>query len=49
LWIGSGCDLSRRSRHSLRDPKDCAAILGFIRELAEYERLAHEVVADGAA
>lgn len=25
---------------------DCAAILGFIRELAEYERLAHEVVAD---
>lgn len=28
--------------------KDCAAILGFIRELAEYERLAHEVVADEA-
>jgi GNAT superfamily N-acetyltransferase len=27
---------------------DCAAILGFIRELAEYERLAHEVVADEA-
>ena len=26
--------------------KDCAAILHFIRELAEYERLAHEVVAD---
>lgn len=25
---------------------DCATILGFIRELAEYERLAHEVVAD---
>ncbi|MBA3397827.1 MAG: GNAT family N-acetyltransferase [Deltaproteobacteria bacterium] len=25
---------------------DCAAILGFIRELAEYEKLAHEVVAD---
>lgn len=24
---------------------DCATILGFIRELAEYERLAHEVVA----
>ena len=28
--------------------KDCAAILQFIRELAEYERLAHEVVADEA-
>ena len=28
--------------------KDCTAILGFIRELAEYERLAHEVVADEA-
>ena len=28
--------------------KDCAAILGFIKELAEYERLAHEVVADEA-
>lgn len=28
--------------------KDCAAILGFVRELAEYERLAHEVVADEA-
>jgi GNAT superfamily N-acetyltransferase len=27
---------------------DCGAILGFIRELAEYERLAHEVVADEA-
>jgi GNAT superfamily N-acetyltransferase len=27
---------------------DCAVILGFIRELAEYERLAHEVVADEA-
>jgi GNAT superfamily N-acetyltransferase len=27
---------------------DCAAILAFIRELAEYERLAHEVVADEA-
>ena len=27
---------------------DCATILGFIRELAEYERLAHEVVADEA-
>ena len=28
--------------------KDCAAILTFIKELAEYERLAHEVVADEA-
>jgi GNAT superfamily N-acetyltransferase len=27
---------------------DCAVILAFIRELAEYERLAHEVVADEA-
>jgi GNAT superfamily N-acetyltransferase len=27
---------------------DCAVILQFIRELAEYERLAHEVVADEA-
>jgi GNAT superfamily N-acetyltransferase len=29
-------------------PRDCATILGFIRELAAYERLAHEVVADEA-
>jgi GNAT superfamily N-acetyltransferase len=29
-------------------PADCAAILGFIRELAEYERLLHEVTADEA-
>ena len=28
--------------------EDAATILGFIRELAEYERLAHEVVADEA-
>jgi GNAT superfamily N-acetyltransferase len=28
--------------------RDCATILGFIRELADYERLAHEVVADEA-
>jgi GNAT superfamily N-acetyltransferase len=28
---------------------DCATILGFIRDLAEYEKLAHEVVADEAA
>jgi GNAT superfamily N-acetyltransferase len=28
---------------------DCATILQFIRELGEYERLAHEVVADEAA
>lgn len=28
---------------------DCATILGFIRDLAEYERLAHEVVADEQA
>ena len=27
-------------------PRDAAAILGFIRELAEYEKLLHEVVAD---
>lgn len=27
---------------------DCATVLRFIRELAEYERLAHEVVADEA-
>jgi GNAT superfamily N-acetyltransferase len=27
---------------------DCATILGFIRELAEYEKLAHAVVADEA-
>ena len=27
---------------------DCATILGFIRDLAEYERLSHEVVADEA-
>jgi GNAT superfamily N-acetyltransferase len=30
-------------------PADCATILGFIRALAEYEKLAHEVVADEAA
>lgn len=30
------------------ESKDCAAILGFIRELAEYEKLLHEVVADEA-
>jgi ribosomal protein S18 acetylase RimI-like enzyme len=29
-------------------PRDCAAILGFIRELAGYEKLLHEVVADQA-
>lgn len=29
--------------------EDVPAILGFIRDLAEYERLAHEVVADEAA
>jgi GNAT superfamily N-acetyltransferase len=29
-------------------PSDCADILDFIHELAEYERLAHEVVADEA-
>ena len=28
--------------------QDCGAILGFIRELAEYEHLLHEVVADEA-
>lgn len=28
---------------------DAAAILGFIRDLADYEKLAHEVVADEAA
>lgn len=27
-------------------PRDAAAILGFIRELAEYEKLLHQVVAD---
>ena len=27
---------------------DCATILGFIRDLAEYEKLSHEVVADEA-
>ncbi len=27
---------------------DCAAILGFIRDLASYEKLSHEVVADEA-
>jgi GNAT superfamily N-acetyltransferase len=37
-------DLSIR----LAVPADCAAILGFIRELAEYERLLHEVTADEA-
>jgi len=30
------------------DPDDVPSILAFIRELAEYERLAHEVVADEA-
>src|SRR5436190_15419625 len=30
------------------DAADCATILGFIRALAEYERLAHEVTADEA-
>ena len=30
-------------------PDDAPTILGFIRELAEYERLIHEVVADEAA
>ena len=29
-------------------PDDAGAILGFIRELAEYEKLSHEVVADEA-
>lgn len=29
--------------------RDVGAIMGFIRELAEYERLAHEVVADEAS
>jgi GNAT superfamily N-acetyltransferase len=29
-------------------PGDCGVILGFIRALAEYERLAHEVTADEA-
>jgi GNAT superfamily N-acetyltransferase len=29
--------------------EDCAAILGFIRDLAAYEKLSHEVVADEAA
>jgi GNAT superfamily N-acetyltransferase len=29
--------------------KDCATILAFIRELAEYEKLLHEVVGDEAA
>ena len=29
--------------------KDTSTILGFIRDLAEYEKLAHEVVADEAA
>jgi GNAT superfamily N-acetyltransferase len=29
-------------------PDDSAIILGFIRELAEYEKLAHEVIADEA-
>lgn len=28
--------------------EDCATILGFIKDLAEYERLSHEVVADEA-
>jgi GNAT superfamily N-acetyltransferase len=35
-------DLQIRAAH--RD--DCATILGFIRALADYEKLAHEVVAD---
>jgi hypothetical protein len=26
-------------------PEDCALLLGLIRELAEYEKLSHEVVA----
>ena len=30
------------------DAADCATILGFIRALAKYERLAHEVTADEA-
>ena len=30
-------------------PDDCATILGFIRDLAAYEKLSHEVVADEAA
>ncbi len=32
----------------LARPDDCATILGFIRDLAEYEKLSHEVVADEA-
>ena len=32
----------------LANAADCATILGFIRGLAEYERLAHEVTADEA-
>jgi GNAT superfamily N-acetyltransferase len=30
-------------------PEDCATILTFISELAEYEKLSHEVIADEAA
>jgi GNAT superfamily N-acetyltransferase len=37
-------DLAIRIAHA----DDCATILGFIRDLAEYEKLAHEVVADEA-
>ncbi|HET7842683.1 MAG TPA: GNAT family N-acetyltransferase [Xanthomonadales bacterium] len=38
------------ARPSLRaaTPSDCALILSFIRELADYEKLAHEVVATEA-
>jgi GNAT superfamily N-acetyltransferase len=42
--VSHPADLVIRSATS----NDCAAILGFIKELAEYERLAHEVVADEA-
>jgi GNAT superfamily N-acetyltransferase len=31
------------------EPRDAATILEFVRELAEYERLSHEVVADEAS
>ena len=33
----------------LARPDDCGTILGFIRDLAAYEKLSHEVVADEAA
>ena len=44
---GTSCPAARPSGMEYRfaEPADCGIILGFIRELAEYEHMADEVVA----